>query len=89
MVRAGRRSLHTLAGQFAEPAAPAHLVASDGPYLILSTAGYSDGRPHVQESSDAYADQEMTSLANGVADAIGSPLGALPAGAALPGGPGC
>ncbi len=62
---------------------------NEGPYLIMSSAGYSDGRPRVQESSDQYADHEMTSFANGVADAIGTPLGALPLPPHCPGGPGC
>jgi hypothetical protein len=79
----------TLAGRFTNRQRQLSWSASEGPYLILSTAGYSDGRPHVQESSDAYADQEMTKFANGVADAIGTPLGALPPSPHCPGGPGC
>ncbi len=62
---------------------------SAGPYLVLSTVGYADGRPRVRVSSDAYADQEMSSLANGIADAVGAPLGARPAVPRCPGAPGC
>jgi hypothetical protein len=79
----------TLAGKFTNRQRQLSWSMSEGPYLIMSTAGYSDGRPHVQESSDAYADQEMTKFANGVADAIGTPLGALPLPPHCPGGPGC
>jgi hypothetical protein len=60
-----------------------------GPYLIMSVAGYADDRPRVAVSSDAYAQDEMASLANGVADAVSKPLGALPALPACPGAPGC
>jgi hypothetical protein len=60
-----------------------------GPYLIMSAAGYSDDRPRVAGSADAYEDEEMTSLANGVADAVGAPLGALPPLPRCPGAPGC
>lgn len=62
---------------------------SDGPYLILSTAGYADGRPRVRVSSDGYADQEMRSLAEGVGQAVGAPLGAPPVLPRCPGAPGC
>jgi hypothetical protein len=60
-----------------------------GPYLILSVAGYADGRPRVQVSSDAYADDEMDSLADGVAQAISTPLAAPPSPPRCPGTPGC
>jgi hypothetical protein len=79
----------TLAGGFSNRERQLSWSMSDGPYLILSTAGYADGRPHVQEAADAYADQEMTRFATGVADAIGAPLGALPPPPQCPGGPGC
>lgn len=55
----------------------------------MSVAGYADGRPRVAVSSDAYAQDEMTSLANGVADAVSGPLGALPSPPSCPGAPGC
>jgi hypothetical protein len=55
----------------------------------MSTAGYADGRPRVQMSSDPYADTEMTSFAAGVADAVRAPLGAVPPTPQCPGAPGC
>lgn len=47
-------------------------------YLVVATAGYADGRPHVQISSDSYMYLEMTSLARGIADVVAAPLGAPP-----------
>jgi hypothetical protein len=79
----------TLAAAFGERQQQLSWATSAGPYLILSTAGYADGRPEVPVSSDTYMDQEMTSLANGVADAVGAPLGAAPPVPKCPGAPGC
>jgi hypothetical protein len=79
----------TLARKFGNRQRQLSWAVSSGPYLILSTAGYADGRPRVRLSSDPYADQEMTSFATGVADAVGGPLGAEPAPPKCPGAPGC
>jgi hypothetical protein len=57
--------------------------------VIMSTAGYANGMPSVSVASDTYADQEMTSVANGVADAVGTPLGVQPPAPTCPGAPGC
>jgi hypothetical protein len=64
-------------------------AVSSGPYLILSTIGYADGMPREKVTTDSYVEAEMTSVADGVADAVGSPLGALPAPPTCPGAPGC
>jgi hypothetical protein len=60
-----------------------------GPYVILSTAGFADGRHHVRLASDQYLDDEMSSLTSGLADsaegALGKPLPPL----VCPGAPGC
>jgi hypothetical protein len=79
----------TLAASFGDPQRQLDWAASAGPYLILSTVGYADGRPQVPVPSDSYIDQEMRSLANGVADAVGAPLGARPPVPRCPGAPGC
>jgi hypothetical protein len=55
----------------------------------MSTVGYADGRPRVRVASDAYADQEMSSLVRGVAEVIRAPLGAPPLAPRCPGTPGC
>jgi hypothetical protein len=62
---------------------------SRGPYLILYTAGYTDGRHYDHESLDPYVAGEMSSLASGVAQRIGSALGASPRPPTCPGTPGC
>jgi hypothetical protein len=79
----------TLAASFGDRQRQLSWATSEGPYLILSTAGYADGLPHAAVPSDSYADQEMSSLANGVADAIGTPLGVRPPTPKCPGAPGC
>jgi hypothetical protein len=79
----------TLAGSFGDRERQLSWAASAGPYLIMTTVGYADGRPEVPVASNPYIDQEMTSLANGVADAVGAPLGASPPPPRCPGAPGC
>jgi hypothetical protein len=64
-------------------------AAGAGPYLILSTAGFADGRHRVRLSGDPYLGTEMSSLASGLVlsaeRAFGKPLPAL----VCPGAPGC
>jgi hypothetical protein len=79
----------TLAASFGDRERQLSWATSAGPYLIMSTVGYADGRPEVPVASDPYIDQEMTSFANGVADAVGAPLGVSPPPPRCPGAPGC
>jgi hypothetical protein len=79
----------TLAASFGDSQRQLSLAGNVGPYLVISTAGYTDGMPHVSLSSDSYAAQEMNSVANGVADAVVLPLGAQPPTPHCPGAPGC
>jgi hypothetical protein len=60
-----------------------------GPYLVMTTVGYADGRPRVRVNSDAYAYQEMTSLTSGVAVRIATPLALTPPLPRCPGAPSC
>jgi hypothetical protein len=60
-----------------------------GPYLVMTTVGYADGRPRVQVNSDSYAYQEMTSLARGIAVRIAAPLAVAPPVPRCPGAPSC
>jgi hypothetical protein len=79
----------TIAALFGDRQRQLSWAGNVGPYLVMSTAGYTDGMPHVSLASDSYAAQEMTSVANGVADAVVLPLGAQPATPRCPGSPGC
>jgi hypothetical protein len=66
---------------------PWHVQA--GPYLVLATVGYADGRPWLAGSDDSYAQTEMMALASGVGQFVASRLGAAPAPPRCPGSPGC
>jgi hypothetical protein len=79
----------TVAARFADSQRQLSWAASYGPYLLMSTAGYADGRPSVPVSTDTYADQEMSSLSHGIVSAVGSPLGAPLPVPRCPGAPGC
>jgi len=59
-----------------------------GPYVILSTAGFTDGRsPGV--TADEYVSEEMSSLANGLVGSVAKVLGEQPPEPVCPGAPGC
>jgi hypothetical protein len=60
-----------------------------GPYLVITTVGYADGRGRVPVAGDTYIVGEITSLAQGIAADIAAPLGARPPVPHCPGGPGC
>jgi hypothetical protein len=80
---------HTLAGSFSNAARQLSDISAAGPYLIMSTVGYADGRHRVRESADPYDKDEMLSVADGIADWIGARIGASPPPASCPGGPAC
>lgn len=84
-VRFGR----TLVAGFGDTARQLSAATAAGPYLIMSTAGYADGRHHVRESADPYDKDEMLSVANGISAWIGGRIGAAPAAPHCPGGPAC
>jgi hypothetical protein len=64
-------------------------IFAKGPYLVMYAAGYADTRPRVPVASDHYSDEEMTSLAQGVAKSVADTLARQPAGPHCPGAPGC
>jgi hypothetical protein len=79
----------TPAASFGAPQRQISWAVSAGPYLVLATVGYADGRPHQPVRTDTYAYLEMTSLAGGVAQAVATPLGAAPRVPHCPGAPAC
>lgn len=79
----------TVASRFADGQRQLSDIESAGPYVILTTAGFTDGRRQVRLASDYYYDQEMTSLAAGLTNTATSLLGAQPLVPRCPGSPGC
>lgn len=64
-------------------------VVAAGPYLVMATVAYADGRPRVSVENDPYLVLEMTSFARAVATRIAAPLGANPPVPRCPGAPSC
>ncbi|HTX25969.1 MAG TPA: hypothetical protein VME19_02990 [Streptosporangiaceae bacterium] len=62
---------------------------SAGPYLVMYAAGYADSRPQVPVAEDSYSEDEMTSLAVGVAQSVAHTLAAAPPVPHCPGAPQC
>lgn len=83
------RATGTLAAGFRDPQRQLSRVAVAGPYLVLSTAGFTDGRSQVKVASDPYLDHELTSLADGLSASASSLLGKQPPLPTCPGAPGC
>jgi len=63
-------------------------VSAAGPYVFLSTAGFTDDRGGVV-SADPYVRAEMTGLASGLVGAAQQVLGKQPSRPVCPGAPGC
>ena len=79
----------TPAGSFGDAQRQITRSFAAGPYVILYTAGYADGRPRVPIGNDQYAQSEMTSAAQGVAQEVAGTLATPPAPPSCPGAPGC
>jgi hypothetical protein len=79
----------TLASAFRNPQRQLSKVSAAGPYVIFSTAGFTDGRGRVGISADGYLNDELTSLATGLSASASSILGRQPPVPACPGAPGC
>jgi hypothetical protein len=60
-----------------------------GPYVVLATAGFADGRRRIDVAGDYYLTQEITSLIKGVAGSAAASLGSQPSVPQCPGAPGC
>jgi hypothetical protein len=60
-----------------------------GPYLVLATVGYADGRPWIARGDDTYTEAELLSLAFGTGQRVAAALGAMPPPPRCPGNPAC
>jgi hypothetical protein len=80
---------HTLAAQFGDTQRQLSWISNEGPYLVMSTVGYADGRRRVEESTDPYIKDEMLGVVHGIGVSVGSRLGASPSPPRCPGAPGC
>ena len=79
----------TPAGSFGDEQRQISRSLTAGPYVVMYTAGYADGRPRVSIGEDGYAASEMTSAARGVAGAVAATLALPPPVPSCPGAPGC
>ncbi len=79
----------TLASGFTDARRQVSGSLSEGPYVVLYTVGYTDGRPKVAVAVDGYTDAEMTSVGEGLAGKIADSLAASPPAPHCPGVPGC
>jgi hypothetical protein len=83
------RVFGTPAANYIFPQRQLSWAVAAGPYLVMTTVAYADGRPRVQVNEDSYAFLEMTSLARGIAVRIAAPLAEAPPVPRCPGVPSC
>lgn len=60
-----------------------------GPYLVMYTAGYTDGRPREAADANQYAGGELLRVSEGIAGNIAGRIGAQPPLPRCPGSAGC
>jgi hypothetical protein len=60
-----------------------------GPYLVLASVGYADGRPWLARDHDTYTRDELLGLASGAGQRVAAALGAPPPAPHCPGNPAC
>jgi hypothetical protein len=83
------RVASTAAAHFGDAQRQLSRTVYGGPYVIMTTAGFADGRHKVRVSADQYLDQEMLSLVHGLSGSADAVLGHLPVSPVCPGAPGC
>ena len=83
------RIARTPAADFGDAQRQLSRTVSGGPYVIMTTAGFADGRHKVRMSADEYLDQEMLSLVHGLSGSADAVLGRPPTTPVCPGAPGC
>jgi hypothetical protein len=79
----------TAAAGFRDAQRQLSVTTAAGPYVIMATAGFSDGRNRVSIAADPYLYHELASLASGLTRSASLVLGKPPAVPACPGAPGC
>jgi hypothetical protein len=79
----------TPAGSFGNGQRQVTASKAAGPYVIMYTAGYADGRPRVDIAEDRYARSEMTTAAQAVQTSVARTLATPPPAPHCPGTPGC
>jgi hypothetical protein len=79
----------TVAAAFGDAQRQVSSVIAAGPYLVMYTTGYTDGRPRAQLQPGQYAEGEMVSVSVGIASNVASRIGAPPPLPHCPGAPGC
>jgi hypothetical protein len=90
--RAGVRTVafrRTTTARFGDRSPKLSWDRTAGPYLVLATAGFADGRPWIARGDDTYTQAELLGLASGTAQRVASALGALPPAPHCPGSPAC
>jgi hypothetical protein len=60
-----------------------------GPYLVMATVGFADGRPWLSRGDDTYTRAELLGLASGAGQRVAAALGAMPPPPRCPGNPAC
>lgn len=83
------RVARTAAAAFGDAQRQLSSTSYGGPYVIMTTVGFADGRHKVRVSADQYLDQEMLSLVHGLSGSADAALGRPPTTPVCPGAPGC
>jgi hypothetical protein len=79
----------TLTAWFADSGRQVSSSIAAGPYLVMYTAGYTDGRPHEAADANQYAGGELLTVSEGIAGTIAGRIGVQPPPPHCPGSAGC
>jgi hypothetical protein len=79
----------TLAAWFADSGRQVSSSIAAGPYLVMYTAGYADGRPREAADATQYSGGELLRVSESIAGNIAGRIGAEPPLPHCPGSPGC
>ncbi|MGE5290612.1 MAG: hypothetical protein ACM3ML_26160 [Micromonosporaceae bacterium] len=79
----------TLTASFTDSGRQVSSSIASGPYLVMYTAGYADGRPRETADANQYAGGELLRVSESIAGDIAAKIGAQPPLPRCPGSPGC